>query len=78
MRVYTNQDASIISANSNGRSVSIGRNYSLDQVAAAIDAGTWRGSVPHRYSRALYPLTRSGFRCACGRCFSTQLSVVKR
>jgi len=70
MRVYTNQDATIISAYGNERSVNIGRNYTLEQVAAAIDAGTWRGAVPHRHSRKLYPLTRSGFRCACGRCFA--------
>lgn len=72
MRVYTNEDASIVSAYSNGRSVSIGRNYTLEQVAAAIEAGTWRGAVPHRHSRKLYPLSRASFRCDCGRCFSTQ------
>ena len=46
-----------------------GKNATHQTVADLIDAGTWRGAVPHRHFAAIVKrVKKAHVRCACGRC----------
>lgn len=58
MRVYTNADESIAAIESNGRHVHIGRNWTVERVAKAINDGIWRGPVRAKYANKVAELTK--------------------